>query len=371
MSNWYIRIRGKTMGPFPTAEVQQMLATGQVQKYHEISEDKVSWQSIEFVDEFVEEEAAPVRRRKLLRNDDNYESSPAPRGSAKPKKGSSKLGFRILVGSVLTLILAGATTAVILIARNKDDKVADRKNADTNSPNDINSETVYENAVKSCVFIQTPSKTKVENGKQYNTWFIGSGSLIDYKKKLVITNYHVVQENSHVFVSFPKYTSDNKIITDKMQYDSKFMYQQGIKAHVLHRDKRRDLALIELERVPENAGALRLHPFDKPVQQGKTVYTLGNGDAVGQMFNISQGIIRSVGDEEHDFGDQVVSCSIITATNPINQGDSGGPLIDSKGVLVGVTQGKSSKVGTSSVHWFIDSKEVHAFLRLHGIILSE
>src|SRR5262245_35005398 len=74
---------------------------------------------------------------------------------------------------------------------------------------ELGPEALYKKVVKSCVFIVTPAK---------GGYGMGSGSLIDADKKLVLTNFHVVDEEPMVFVQFPVYLKDGGIMTDKQEY---------------------------------------------------------------------------------------------------------------------------------------------------------
>src|SRR5262245_54790969 len=70
---------------------------------------------------------------------------------------------------------------------------------------DLDPEDLYEKVVKSCVYICAPVKGGMAQG---------SGSLIDVDKKIVLTNYHVVDEGDLVFIQFPVYIK-GVMLTDK------------------------------------------------------------------------------------------------------------------------------------------------------------
>ena len=223
---------------------------------------------------------------------------------------------------------------------------------------------LYEKCVKSTVFIVTPLKGGAERG---------SGSLIDLDKKLVVTNYHVVDEAEFVYVQFPRYTKAGQMITNPKNYMDNIPLGQAIKGTVRHRDKNRDLALVELERVPAGNTAIPLAK-DSP-GQGTTVWTIGSPGAVEQLFSITEGKVRAVGVEEHmvrgGTPDSMfrVRAKMVTATNPTNPGDSGGPLFNKKGELVAVTE--SGHRSAVQVNLFVDVTEVRAFLKQKSITIKE
>src|SRR5262249_36673345 len=209
--------------------------------------------------------------------------------------------------------------------------------------------------VKSCVFIITPlSKT---------SYAMGSGSLIDTEKRYVITNYHVVTDKQVVYAQFPKYIK-GKLETDKKTYKDTAIAGKAIKAKVLHYDIKRDLALIQLEKIPAGTPAIPL--AKNSPRQGTTAWNIGRPGKVEQVFSITEGKVRSVGIENHlvsgPGGDDAfrVQCKMVTTTNPTNPGDSGGPLFNSKGHQVAVTE--SGSVGAQQVNRFVDVTEVRAFL---------
>src|SRR5688572_12334670 len=76
----------------------------------------------------------------------------------------------------------------------------------------------------------------------------GAGGLIDASRRLMLTNYHVVKEENEVKVVFPAF--NNKGLIRLKDYYWKNWQKQGIRARVLHRDKGRDLALIQLDSLP-------------------------------------------------------------------------------------------------------------------------
>src|ERR1043166_5804700 len=85
---------------------------------------------------------------------------------------------------------------------------------------DVDAVALYKKVLKSCVFIVTPVK---------GGYAMGSGSLIDVEKKLVVTNYHVVEEEKVVFVQFPVYLKDGTVMVDKDKYIENITLGQAIK----------------------------------------------------------------------------------------------------------------------------------------------
>lgn len=165
------------------------------------------------------------------------------------------------------------------------------------------------------------------NGDQ--TLSHGTGWVLDAERKLMVTNDHVVSGQDTVWVVFPKY-KDGKLVRERAEYDA----DKGVKATVIDRDRTRDLAVIQLESLPEGITALPL-AADEP-EEGDAVRTIGgytNGNEE-LVFGGVSGEVRSVGVNGGLHGNGKVR--VVMSTVSINGGNSGGPLVSEAGELVGV-----------------------------------
>jgi S1-C subfamily serine protease len=211
---------------------------------------------------------------------------------------------------------------------------------------------VYQQVLKSIVWIQSPR----ERGQLAT----GTGSLVDAKLRLVLTNYHVVGNADRVEVIFPQYQRD-KLIAERDYYIEN-LRRLGIRGRVVARDRTRDLALIQLQEIPK--GAVTIPIAEASPMPGQSVHSVGNPGKSGALWVYTPGKVRQVyfkrwkakiGDDTANFEAEVVETD--SATNP---GDSGGPLVNDQGELVGVTQGGA--IGASLLSTFIDVSEVRRFL---------
>jgi S1-C subfamily serine protease len=213
--------------------------------------------------------------------------------------------------------------------------------------------TAYSKVLKSTAWIHSPrGPGKVASG---------SGSLIDLKDRLVLTNFHVVGDVEGANVFFPSYRQNDDLIAERSYYVDNST-RLAHKGKVVARDRMRDLALIKLEDVPKNVVALPL--AEKGVSPGQTVHSIGNPGSSGALWVYTPGKVRQVyfkkwsallDDHEAKFEAQVIETD-----SPTNPGDSGGPLVNDQGQLVGVTQGGAIKASLLST--FIDITEVRKFL---------
>lgn len=227
---------------------------------------------------------------------------------------------------------------------------------------DVDGQKLYEKVVKSAVYILTP----LTGGHAE-----GSGSLIDVEQKLVVTNYHVVEDQNKVFVIFPIY-KDGELMTDKQEYKRRVVNKGlGIKGTVLCRDKKRDLAIVKVDSVPKENTAIPL--ATKSPRPATPVWQIGNAGKVSHAFRMSRGDVSAVGHFKGWVGDPKdgfeLNCTMITATNPTTQGDSGGPLYDRRGYQVGVTE--SGLPSANLVNNFVDVTEIWALLKEQKIKVKE
>jgi serine protease Do len=192
---------------------------------------------------------------------------------------------------------------------------------------------------------------------------IGTAALIDAKRRWLLTNFHVVEKQKQVAVYFPVYR-DGSLITDPNEY-LKQKAKWGLIGDVISRDKKRDLAVIELKKLPRVVTSLPL--AGRSAKPGETVHSIGNsGIGNGTLWRYSNGYVRQVYAAKfrsHGQDGSVIEAeaTVVETQVPCNPGDSGGPVVNEKGELVGVSQ--SIFRDQQLVTYSIDVREVRAFLR--------
>lgn len=167
----------------------------------------------------------------------------------------------------------------------------------------------------------------------------GTGVLIDAEKKLMVTNFHVVGDARSTVVFFPA-MKNGKPIVERDHY-LKNVKKLGVRGRVLAIDRKRDLALIELDRIPAGVTAIPL--ADNEGESGQAIMSIGNAGASEALWVHTSGTVRTVyqkqfrtGAGEHDF-------RVLETQSPINPGDSGGPVVNEAGQLIGISQSLSPK----------------------------
>lgn len=203
-------------------------------------------------------------------------------------------------------------------------------------------EDVYDSAIMSTTYIEAPENNSA-----------GSGVLIDREQRLVITNEHVVGGSRQVSVFFPV-VDDNRVIADPRYYGQR-RDELEIKATVISVDAQRDIALLQLDTLPEQAQAIEI---GTPARPGQIVHSIGNPDASAAMWVYTNGHVRA--NYFKDMGDNKMQ--VVETQSPINEGDSGGPILNDAGQLVGIsqsymTEGRlvSNGVDISEINNFVDN----------------
>lgn len=223
------------------------------------------------------------------------------------------LAAKLLVGAACFTPLALPTVAF-----------AQQQNAPTNTVPEakkLSAKEQHQRLLKSSGWIQQ------RNGEQILSH--GTGWVLDAERRLMVTNDHVVAGQDTVWVVFPKF-KDGKLLRQQSDYAG----EKGVKATVIDRDHTRDLAVIQLDTLPDGIVALPM-AAEEP-EEGDAVRTIGgftNGSD-DLVFSGVGGEVRTVGVNGGLHGTGKVR--VVLSTASINGGNSGGPLINEAGELVAV-----------------------------------
>lgn len=208
---------------------------------------------------------------------------------------------------------------------------------------------VYMEALKSTTWVLAKNSDGTSSG---------TGVLIDAERKLVITNAHVVGDARNTVIFFADLDDDGRPEAERKHYLDN-VSKLGIRGRVLGVDRKRDLAIIELSKLPEGAQAIEMAASS--IGPGEEVQSIGNSGSSGVLWVYTSGTVRTVpyvkqfrtGAGEHDF-------KVVETQSPINRGDSGGPVVNEEGQLVAIAQSISPKA--RQVSYCVDITEVKAFL---------
>jgi HEAT repeat protein/S1-C subfamily serine protease len=200
-------------------------------------------------------------------------------------------------------------------------------------------------------------------GNEFKVNFVptstGTGSLVDRKHRLIVTNVHVVGDAEQVTIHFPEH-KQGELVVRRDAYKK----TAGIVGKVVLREERCDLALVQLERLPEKVRVLPLSRNSaRPAQQ---VHSVGNPGVSAALWCYSPGKVRQIfRDKWETAGDfaekpKTYEGMVLQTDSPINPGDSGGPLVNDRGALVGVAHAINTAAQNFST--FIDVSEVRALV---------
>lgn len=166
---------------------------------------------------------------------------------------------------------------------------------------------------------------------------IGSGVLVCQYPPLVVTNNHVVGTERSVEVQFPRFAQNGQVIKDKGLY-TRSAGSRVILGRVLDISATQDLALIELEYVPDSAKPV---PFAADSAQPlERVYGIGASSFdLNTLWQAHEGAVRQVMPRQKLFKSSPLHCRLMVSQQPTFFGDSGGPIVNANLQLVAVVQG--------------------------------
>lgn len=154
----------------------------------------------------------------------------------------------------------------------------------------------------------------------------GSGVLFDKELRLALTNAHVIDTQTTIDIYFPASNEKGKLITDKNFYldNLNVLKQLGYytKGRVITKNEETDLAIIQLDGLPETAREINIRATTVP-KAGDLVYILGNPG--GQ--DLWRWTIGKLLKEYKDF---------IHIQSDVIAGNSGGPVLTEQGHFIGI-----------------------------------
>ncbi len=174
---------------------------------------------------------------------------------------------------------------------------------------------------------------------------LGSGVIVS-ASGLVLTNHHVIGDADSIEVT----TVDGRTLS----------------VSVVGSDERSDLAVMQIEDVPDDLEPLSLEDVAAP-RLGEFVIAVGNPFGVGRTVTL--GIVSATGRRGLGIADYE---DFIQTDAAINPGNSGGALVDMRGRLVGINTAIFSRSGgTQGVGFAIPTalaREVLQELTEHGSV---
>lgn len=170
---------------------------------------------------------------------------------------------------------------------------------------------------------EAPAPETEESEPLYQQVGGGTGFVIDAQAGLILTNRHVVEDESATYTVI---TNDG----------------EEFEATVLARDPFNDLAVVK---VAQLSGVVELSLGDSnSLKLGQTVIAIGN--SLGEFSNtVTTGVVSGIGRDivAGSFGTTERLENVIQTDAAINPGNSGGPLIDLQGNVIGINTAVSQQ----------------------------
>jgi S1-C subfamily serine protease len=193
----------------------------------------------------------------------------------------------------------------------------------------------------------------------------GTGWIVDRRRRLLVTCYHVVGDNDTCEAVFP-WRDKDRLVSERRLYLEHLPELRklglAVRGRVLKSNRATDLALVQLEQLPDGVCELPLAP--EPARPGDRVFVAGNRFDLGVLWSAGAGSVRAVRTLKEGYfnsGRQLArGARVLMASVPINEADSGGPLVNEQGQVVGVSAAVAWE--THGAGLFIDLSEVRALL---------
>ncbi len=180
----------------------------------------------------------------------------------------------------------------------------------------------------------------------------GTSWVLNEKNRLMVTNHHVIEGVEECVVFLPEF-KDNKLVTDKAET---LRSSRGIRAQVIDSCRECDLALIQLESLPETAKSLSL--AETSASPGQRLHSIaGNSAGSESLWIYSTGHVRQVATGMLANGHE---STLLESDMATNQGNSGGPVVNDQGQLVAVVEGHRTDARLVSI--YVDLQAVVNYL---------
>ncbi len=219
-----------------------------------------------------------------------------------------------------------------------------RKFVFTDSPAESETENreLYSRLVRSMALLQSPSSTSR-----------CSAFVIDRSRRLLLTTAKAVEPHERVELVFPRF-ENNKLVAEPAAYKN----AARIRAGVVVRDARRNLALLETESLPEFATEVSISP--NTTQPGDSLHSIGNPNGIDALWLYAGLSVRQAGKLQLSDRKEDGVADVLVLQGPGSANDSGGPIVDSKGRLVAIAGGKDGP--EQQANYALDVSEIRGFL---------
>lgn len=215
----------------------------------------------------------------------------------------------------------------------------DRDGANDTKPHTASE--VYGQLARAAARVQSPLATTRATG-----W------LFDRERRIIVTSAQAVGPHERVEVVFPIFEK-GRLVSEASRYAE----APRLRAGVVARDKRRNLALLEVEALPTDSAALSL--ADEPARPGDSLHAVGNPNGLDALWSYSALTVRQTGTATLSPHKDDGSARVLLLQGPASGNDSGGPIVNDSGRVVAVA---ADKEGEQQVTYAVGLDELRAYL---------
>jgi tetratricopeptide (TPR) repeat protein len=188
-----------------------------------------------------------------------------------------------------------------------------------------------------------------------------SGWLLDQAHRLLLTTAEAVGKEQTVDVLFPVF-QDGRPVAEAAFYreQRRLLEKKGalVRGCVLATDARRNLALLELEAVPEGVVEARLAAGGPA--PGDSLHAFSNPARLEVLWAYAAASVRQLGHANLGQSAEGPDPAVVIVQAPFGGGEGGGPLLDQRGEVAGVVSGKTGP--QQQVGYALAAGEVAAFV---------
>jgi S1-C subfamily serine protease/tetratricopeptide (TPR) repeat protein len=221
--------------------------------------------------------------------------------------------------------------------------------------------------------LETKARVDAEALSRATVWVLpqatggrAAGAFIDGGRPFVLTSATAVGSELVVDVVFPRRYL-GRVVAEVEEYRDLLglrLSGHAIPGVVLARDPVRDLALIELDSMPEVSGFFHIAATDP--RMGDSVAAMGHPTGVDALWLYAAGSVRSVGRVvlSRDATDEQPKAMTALLQLPHQGSASGGPVVNEAGELVGILAAREST--RQDLAYAATPSEIRAFFELHS-----
>jgi S1-C subfamily serine protease len=372
MAQWYIRMRGRTLGPFNWDKMLELRDSRQLQAFHEVSADNRSWQTAGSIENLFPSKIT-ARPSQMAPVPAAPAAVAAPVRSVPPKRsfpwvwlivGAVCLMIFVLCGGIggLLYMKYGATQAI-------DDKLANLTTAGIVEFSPHSDQAEIDRTLKETVglVIAGAEVTRADGSRVQLPESTGTCFTLT-KDGYLLTNQHVVNETDKLRHSHDRIEAESKLgikIVPKLWVF--FTREQKYEAEIIHISDDYDMAILKVDRKSNRCFALSSQnpeevPRGMPVMvcgfpgvDRQAITTTEELDAAMRKkaarvveqhlpdrafdFSLRKGVVNV---KPHDFKDDLWTkpAFCIQHDAEIFGGNSGGPLLREDGTVLGINTWK-------------------------------